>query len=316
MDFYIIELDDRLKIGISKNVLKRINDLKNQAGIHKKEILNLFHFENCGIFEAQLKNLFKPYKARGEWFYKRGLVEIFINEIKKGEILSSILICEIQNKNNKPEYILNKNAKSIYEKIKKERKGVGFPKSVLLETMIKTNKMRYRNMVYHINSDFSNFTREPNFDIENIKNSEAVESLRIIKNNTDDLEEKKRIQSYINNVFNGNLTNSEEILALIRMFFLNTKLVLQENENIRIEYDDEVQYYLLKNDYKDLNSDEYALLKRSVKIEILSNSITFSYKNGTCFCFYEEEDYPRILNLFKNKDIEYNCYENCLNIPL
>jgi hypothetical protein len=314
MDFYIIELQDRLKIGISENVPQRINNLKNQAGINKKEILNLFHFVNCAIFEARLKRLFEPYKASGEWFYKKGLVELFINEIRNGENLSLELINKIQYENVYVERDLKKTAIIIYEKIKSERKSIGFPNSVTFETMMRTKKMRYRNMVYDISTDFTCFTREPNFSLENIKNSESIECLRIIKNNADSLEEKIKLQGYIDDIFNKKDSRKEEIIKIIGTFFFNiTEFQRQENPNIRIEYDEEIKYYCLINDYKNLNSNEYALLKSAEKIEILSESITFNYRQSTCFCFFEEDDYPRILNFFKNKKIEFNYYKEIRN---
>ncbi|MEB3801747.1 GIY-YIG nuclease family protein [Flavobacterium columnare] len=309
MDFYIIELQDRLKIGITGNISQRINTIKNASGNNDKDILNLFHFPDSGIFENRLKQLFKPYQSYGEWYFKKGLVEIFINRIKKGEVLSKELINEIQyeiidlDKDFKNEAVL------IYEKIKSERKGLGFPDSVKFETMIRTKKMRYRNMVYNISHNYNDFTRTPNFMLEDIKNGELIECLRIIKNNTESLEEKSRLQGYIDDVFNKDISHISEIKRIIRAFFFNQKkIITQENPDIRIEYDESIDCYSFATHYKDLNTNEYAFLKTAKNIRIKEECIMFNYREGTCFCFFEEEDYPKIINFFKNREIKCNSH--------
>ena len=61
-------------------------------------------------------------------------------------------------------------AVSARQKIRKERKGIGYPNSISFEKFIKTKKMNYRHMIYTTNYNYTQFTREFKFDIESINN--------------------------------------------------------------------------------------------------------------------------------------------------
>ena len=126
MDFYIIELKDRLKIGVSNDIENRITAILSIGGYTDDDILNLFKFPDSGIMEAPLKRLFRPslvkkskYNRGEEWFYKKALVELFINEIKEGIKPSIELIEKIQHKYANIENGYKQQAVFIFEKIKK-----------------------------------------------------------------------------------------------------------------------------------------------------------------------------------------------------
>ncbi len=340
MNFYIIELEDRIKIGIATCTEKRFTNLLSAGGHGAKDVLNLFEFTDTGIIEQPLIRLFRPflieqskYNKGREWFYKKGLVKIFLDEIKNGTKPCKELIQQIQYKNIDSKIDYNNNAIKIFEKIKAERKNIGFPNSVTFEKFLKKNEMRYRNMIYLVEIDFKAFTRHPNFEFEEISNSQMVECLRIIKNNTKGQVKKVGIQSLIDNVFNQNYENERQILSLIKNYFFNnkTKKVLLsikdiaggnisgkfeiENKkinsdeiekipspNVRIFYDKELNSYYLLNKYENLTDEEYVLIKKSRNIELHNNFIAFYYKERICYCDFDIKSLLRIKNLLKNSD--------------
>ncbi len=183
MNLYVIELKDRIKVGVADNTENRLTQLLSAGGHGAKDVLNLFEFIDTEIIEQPLIRLFKPFLIERskhnkgkEWFYKKGLVNIFLDEIKRGTKPCKELIQKIQYENIGLN--IDKNAIKIYEKIKTERKNIGFPDSVTFENFLKKNKMGYRNMIYHIDKNFKSFTRHPNFTLDEISNSQGVECLK------------------------------------------------------------------------------------------------------------------------------------------
>ena len=58
-DFYVIELWDRIKIGVTNNFGQRLNTIKNAAGISEDDNVEILFYPNCGNIEKRLKRLFK-----------------------------------------------------------------------------------------------------------------------------------------------------------------------------------------------------------------------------------------------------------------
>lgn len=310
MDFYIIELKDRLKIGVSKSTDKRITNILSTGGHGEKDVLNLFNFPKTGLLEAPLKRLFRPYIVgqskynRGEeWFYKKGLVDVFINEIKKGTKPSKDLIDLIQYKFEPMEIELKKNAIFIFESIKKERKGIGYPNTISFETFIEKNKMQYKNMTYWVNNDFTHFTREPKFQIENISDSQEIECLQIIKNNTKNLKKKAILQGYIDDVYNKVEESYMKRLEINFNYFFNS-IEIQEvkNPNLRILYDNVNNHYYFKKKYSNLTTEELVLIIHSKYIILYSNEIIIDYEESHCICKFEDNDLIRVRNLLKKSE--------------
>jgi hypothetical protein len=311
MDFYIIELKDRLKIGISSNIENRVTSILSSGGHTDSDILNLFKFPDSGIIEAPLKRLFRPcllkkskYNRGEEWFYKKGLVGLFINEIKTGVKPSIELIEKIQHKYADMENGYKQQAIFIFEKIKKERKNIGFPNSITFESFIKKKKIAYRHMIYWINDDFTQFTREPKFEIESINKVQEIQCLRIIKNNTICNLKKEKIQSYIDDVFNGiNNSYSDRFKIIEKYFFNSTKIQKVENPNIRILFDKKRNNYQFRMPYSKLTKEEYVLIKESKDTTLFLNEISFQYKYFLCYCKFENKEIARVRNLLKK--VEY-----------
>lgn len=182
MDFYIIELRDRIKIGISKTPKKRVNSIQLSSGISDKEIISLHYFENGSSFESRLKRIFNPYQTKGEWFTKKNTVKLFIDKINNGSLLNNELIEELKYSPSVINHAYYKQAKKTYEKIKEERKGIGYPDSVSIEKILKNNKVVYRHIDYILSNDYKTYTRKLKFEIDNINQPQLIQCLRTIKN--------------------------------------------------------------------------------------------------------------------------------------
>lgn len=308
MDFYIIELEDRIKIGVSKSTDKRITNILSTGGHGEKDVLNLFNFPNAGLLESPLKRLFRSclvrqskYNRGEEWFYKKGLVNIFINEIKLGAKPSKELIDLIQYKIEPIENGYKQQAIFIFEKIRKERKGIGYPNSISFEKFIKTKKMNYRHMIYTTNYNYTQFTREFKFDIESINNVQEIQCLRIIKNNTTCNLTKEKIQAYIDDVFNLIYDSYSDRFEIIKKyFFKSTEIQTVENPNVRVLFDKKSNNYQFKMSYSELTKEEYVLIKESKETILFKNKISFQYKYFFCLCKFKDNEIARVRNLLKN----------------
>ena len=350
MDFYIIELEDRIKIGVATCTEHRLTSLLSAGGHGANDVLNLYEFTDTGIIEQPLIRLFKPflieqskYNRGREWFYKKGLVKIFLDEIKRGTKPCKELVQKIQYLNVDVKTDHQKNAIKIFEKIKAERKNIGFPNSVTFEKFLKTHTMAYRNMIYQVDADFNSFTRYPKFKLDEISSSQVVECLRIIKNNSKSKCKKEKIQYLSDSVFNKNSDDSNKILCMIRDYFFtdlsiyrstkynlltsedireknkNNEIIKELNDfdareigeikkirnpNIRIEHYVKYDFYSFIYEYENLKDEEYALIKKSKNIQLYDNLVSFSYKGGLCTCVLTEKCLPRIKNLLKNSNYE------------
>lgn len=322
MNLYVIELKDRIKVGISKNDIKeRVSNILSAGGHGKNDVLNIYNFPNNGYIEGTLKRLFKRFliekseiSRSSEWFYKKGIIEQFIKRIKNKEIPSRELIDKLQYDNSDSSSFYKKNALKLYEKVKNERKGIGFPNSVTFDEFMKFGEMRYKNMHYKVNDEFTNFSREPKFDLDFITKSQSVECLRIIKNNTNSSIKQTKIQSFIDDVFNGVNETLPFRLNLISNYFFDGELLITcENKNIRINFCEDFNYYFLNETYENLNIEEQILIKKSKGIFISPNKIIFQYKEKNCICKYENTSMTRIKNLLKNRDYcDYSYIEEIL----
>lgn len=68
---YILETKDEIKIGRSKNLKRRINEIKTTSG---KEILNIYISQPCEDYcyiENEMHKIFKNHRVIGEWFNAR-----------------------------------------------------------------------------------------------------------------------------------------------------------------------------------------------------------------------------------------------------
>lgn len=205
LDFYVIEHNHRLKIGVSKGLDKRIKNIKNAAGLPAEEI-NVLFFPGFGYIESRLKRLFKPYQIQGEWYNIEGIVWNFLFELK---YLKKNPDLELFNALNIKNQILIENDEKekaaivLLEKIKTERKGIGFPNSIDLRKFIRTKRASYRHWEYLANEDFSDFIRKPKFNLENILNKQAIECLKILKNNTYSASKKNKYDNLITELFDN-----------------------------------------------------------------------------------------------------------------
>lgn len=330
-DFYVIELQKKIKVGITRDFRNRLSHIKTSSGIKDNEVINIFHYPDLGSLEARIKRLFSKQNINGEWFYKKEIVSDFVNCLKKGSIPSINLLQEIQNnqvqysdilKNGTCSYenyeILKDNAIHLLEQIKSERSGIGYPDSVELAKFMRTQRAGYRNMVYHANDNFTHFERKPNFTIEDIKSSQIIECLRIIRNTTPNNKVKDRLQDYIDSVFAKSDLYQIKILELIRLFFFTDQYktdieTLIDSDiiysNIEMEFDTERNSYSLVRYFEYLNKDEILFLKNmknhNLQISIFG-SIDFDYKDRFCFCFFEVENYIRVLNFFSVPKLDDN----------
>lgn len=330
-DFYVIELQKKIKVGITKDFKNRFNSIKTSAGIKDNEIINIFHYPDLSPLEARIKKLFSKQNINGEWFYKKEIVLDFVNNLRKGNIPTLNLLKEIQN--NSVQYsdifkieecsyenyeILKENAINLLTQIKSERSGIGYPDSVELAKFMRTRRAGYRNMIYHTNDSFTYFERKPNFTIEEIKNSQTIECLRIIRNTTPNNKAKEILQNYIDSVFAKSNIYQPIITELIQNFFFNgldkpNIEVIKDSEilysNIDMEFDTESNTYSLAHHFEKLNKDELLFLKnvKNHNLEIsIFGYINFDYKDRFCYCFFDVENYLRILHFFSISRLEDN----------
>lgn len=328
-DLYVIEIKNRIKVGVTFDFNSRISNIKTTAGLKNNEILNLYHFSELSSLESRIKRLFSKQKINGEWFYKKEIVLDFLKELEIGRIPSTKLLSEIKNNSVKYqdvfkigdipyEYyeIIKNNAINLLEKIKSERKGIGFPDSVELNRFIKTKRASYRNMSYYSDENFLTFERKPNFKLESITNNQLIECLRIIKNITPNNKEKDVLQDYIDSVFSKNMIYIEKCIAIVESFFFlnpsekNARLEIDSNiyqSNYKIEYDNESEVYSFSQRFDDLEKDELMFLKKSKSKKLIISilgDLSFDYKNSLCFCFFKVENFLKVLNFFEIEKIE------------
>ena len=158
-------------------------------------------------------------------------------------------------------------------------------------------------MHYKVNDDYTNFIREPKFELDFISNSQTVECLRIIKNNTNNKIKQTKIQSCIDDVFNGVDESLSARLTLISNYFFDGELLITcENKNIRINFCKDYNYYFFENNYEDLNFEEQILIKKSRVTYVSPNKIIIQHKDKNCICRFNYSSIERIQNLLKNRD--------------
>lgn len=329
-DFYVIELKQKIKVGITQNFKNRFSNIKTGSGIKDNEILNVYHYPDLSSLEGRIKRLFSKQNIAGEWFYKKEIVLDFVENLKDGIVPSLDLLKKIKNdsvkysdvfKNGDFSYenyaILKENAINLFEQIKSERRGIGYPDSIDLSKFIRTKRVNYRNMVYYTDEDFKYFERKPNFSIENIKNSQIIECLRIIRNTTANNKVKDLLQDYIDSIFAERDIYMSKIAELIKSFFFDhhnsTNELFTETDisysNIEMELDRDLNVYSLSRYFENLNKDELLFLKNAknhnLRVSIFGN-IDFDYKERFCFCFFEVENYLRVLNFLSITRLEEN----------
>ena len=321
-DFYVIELKSKIKVGITISFKKRFSNIKTGSGIKDNEIINVFHYPDLSFLEARIKRLFSKQKIAGEWFYKKGIVLDFIDGLKDGNIPTVDFLKELQNDSVKysnvfkaEDYIyedfkdLKDDAVNLLEQIKSERKDIGYPDSIDLAKFMRVKRANYRNMVYHVDEDFKYFDRKPNFCIEEIKDNQIIECLRIIKNTTANNKIKMQLQNQIDSIFSKSNIYRDEVIELIKSYFFE-KNYKEDTEivyfNIKMEYDKELNMYSIGN-FEDLNKDEMLFLRgaknQNLEVTIFGN-INFDYKNRYCSCYFNIENYLRVLNFLSITKIE------------
>ncbi len=323
-DFYVIELKSKIKVGITHSFKKRFSSIKTGSGIKDNEIINKYHYPDLGFLEAPIKRLFSKHRIAGEWFYKKGIVLNFVESLKDGNIPTIELFRKIQNdsvketevfkiKNNNYENfeILKENAINLLQQIKSERFGIGYPESIELAKFIKTKKANYRNMVYYVDDDFKYLERVPKFTIDEMKDSQIIECLRIIKNVTPNNKVKVQLQDKIDSIFSRSDLYRLEIIELIKSFFFDKNYLEKSDvfyQNIEMEYDEEVAMYSMNN-FEDLSKDEILFLKNVKKHNLMVSifgTINFEYKTRGCGCSFKVENFLRVLNFFSITKIENN----------
>ncbi|MBA6316262.1 GIY-YIG nuclease family protein [Cellulophaga baltica] len=308
-DLYIIELLDKIKVGISRDTTRRLQNIKTGSGISNSEVIFEKVFKSKGNFEGTILRLFSKYKANGEWFYKREIVLKFIEEIKKGAIVNHDLICRVQNNNDSNP---NKDrAFAIFKRIREERIGIGFPSSPNINTIIRSKKVSYKNLNYIISDDFLGFERKLKFTLNKISDSQKIECLRIVKHNVSSISKKQRLKVLIDDVFNKNHTTESEIISVINNFFsisitdkpvlINKKQDINVNNlSVNFKYDDLSKCYFLDKKNQPLNEYEKKLFKSGTTLIINDKYLYFSYHEEKYIIYYNEEYYTSIINYDRN----------------
>lgn len=88
---YFLVLNNKVKIGKSKNIKNRICQLKTAIA----EDFKVYYINNKGIFEKDLHNYFSDYRLNGEWFNYNLRIQRFINNyVKKNHLSSNFLVEE------------------------------------------------------------------------------------------------------------------------------------------------------------------------------------------------------------------------------
>ena len=212
-DLYIIEFAHRIKVGRSKNVEVRFKNILSSAGLLEKEVVNFFLYEGQGIFEQKIIRLFKNEKIKGEWFNKKGIVSLFLREVKNKNKIDDNLLLKIQTPEN--QVVGSEKLYKLYEVIRNERKNIGFPSSPKLKDILKNNIITYRHTNYILSKDLLSFRRDFKFDISNPTKTQCIECLKITRNNTICTSQKERIQEIIDEFYNNNFSNLKLVLKLI-----------------------------------------------------------------------------------------------------
>lgn len=321
-DFYVIELKSKIKIGITDNFKRRFSSIKTGSGIKDNEIVNNYHYLDLSFLEARIKRLFSKHKIAGEWFYKKGIVLNFVESLKDGSIPTIELLNKIQNDSVKESEafkientiygdfdILKENAISLLEQIKSERLGIGYPASIELAKFMKVKRANYRNMVYYVDEDFKYFERVPKFTVEEMKDNQIIECLRIIKNTTANNKIKVQLQDKIDSIFSRSDLYRFEVIDIMKSYFFDKDYLEKTDlfcQNIEMEYDKEFDMYSMNN-FEDLNKDEILFLKNIKNHNLMVSifgTINFDYKNRCCGCSFEVENFLRVLNFFSITKVE------------
>lgn len=302
-DLYVIELLDRIKVGISKDASTRFQRIKTGSGISNSEVIYEKVFKSKGNLEGKLKRLFLKYQSNGEWFYKKGIVLKFLEEIKRGTRLDYDLIFKVQVKDDSVSH--KDRALAIFKSIREERKGIGYPASPNVNTIIRSKKISYKNVVYLISDDYLTFERELKFDLNRISNSQKIECLRIIKHNTKSLLKKERLQELIDDVFTKNYKTEDEIISVIKNFFLlsykeNTQTMCKKQIpkvnllKLNFKYDDLLKCYYIDKKTESLNKDEKMFVKESEILKLEKKYLMFIHSKQKYIIYFNEEYYKDI----------------------
>ncbi|MBE7645390.1 hypothetical protein J2Q11_08580 [Tenacibaculum finnmarkense genomovar finnmarkense] len=310
-DLYVLELIDRIKIGISSDTTVRLQNIKTGSGIANDEIVYEKVFKSKGNLEGKFLRLFSKYKSNGEWFYKKGLILKFLEEIKKGKPVSYDLISRLELKDSAKTY--RERCFAIFKGIKLERAGIGFPESPNINRLYSSKKVSYKNMLYLVSDDYLTFERKLKFDLNKISNSQKIECLRIIKHNTTQNPLKKeRLQELIDNVFNNYSGSELEIISIIENFFL---LTLKEDKskknneekiekkvnllNLNFKYDNLLNCHYIDKKQEPLNIDEEKFIKKGADFSLGDNFIIFNHSDKKHFIHFDEEYYKYVFLLLK-----------------
>lgn len=88
---YVLKSGKHYKIGITKDVKKRMGELKTGDPIKHLFVCSSF-FENAGKFEKRLHEAFNDYRGQGEWFkLPAEKLEELINILENGDFMDKVL---------------------------------------------------------------------------------------------------------------------------------------------------------------------------------------------------------------------------------
>jgi len=224
--FYVLRnpINHKIKIGRTDHFKRRKRVIITQSGI--PEIETLFHFEKNGDYEKYFKKIFTKYNHVGEWYhedshliwlftntlfdyeyYQLNFEEIVIrfsileNELSATKEFKDLLIYSDIKKLTEPLYL---SARSIYNQIKAERKGLGWGVQKTFLDFITDKNIEFRNFNYKIiTENKSNYwlQRVPNFDISNPQKHIQIEMLKMELNNEQNKLGKMRIQKHIDELY-------------------------------------------------------------------------------------------------------------------
>ena len=147
------------------------------------------------------------------WFNKKGIVSLFLREVKNKNKIDDNLLLKIQTPEN--QVVGSEKLYKLYEVIRNERKNIGFPSSPKLKDILKNNIITYRHTNYILSKDLLSFRRDFKFDISNPTKTQCIECLKITRNNTICTSQKERIQEIIDEFYNNNFSNLKLVLKLI-----------------------------------------------------------------------------------------------------
>ena len=120
---YIIEADDRIKIGRTNNIAKRLNALRGQSGREFKRVCHTIPCSNYCNIETVMHKLFREHRVLGEWFdisfeqASKALAnhELDLSDIEEKEIDVSGMFRDYENAVDKNELNKIRDANPIFK---------------------------------------------------------------------------------------------------------------------------------------------------------------------------------------------------------